>query len=75
MSGYDLAELRAGATGQAAYRDPAGELAELRHQQRQLSLEDATPLARDAAMAYREVVGPREQRLVQPEPGRGSTFL
>jgi hypothetical protein len=74
VSGHDLAELRAGATGQAAYRDPAGELAELRRQQRQLSLEDATQLARDAAMAYSEVVGPPEQR-DEPEPGRGSTFL
>jgi hypothetical protein len=67
--------LRSGATGLPLYRDPAEVHAELRRQQGQCSWDDATPLARDAAAAYREVCGTREQRLVQREPSRGSTFL
>jgi hypothetical protein len=68
VSGYDLAELRAGATGQPAH--PGGELEELRRQQRQVALEDATPLARDAAQAYREVCGTPEQREAQLDSAR-----
>jgi hypothetical protein len=70
----DLRELRAGATGQPAYRDSGEELAESRLERRQVTLEDSTLLARDAAAVYREVLGPRIERH-EPEPGHGSTFL
>ena len=58
----DLRELRAGATGAAAYLDSAEQVAELRRQRGQLTLDATTPLARDAAMAYREVLGDRRER-------------
>jgi hypothetical protein len=54
--------------------DRGGELGELRRQQRQRGWDDATPLLRDTAQAYREVCGPRVKRH-EPAPGRGNTFL
>jgi hypothetical protein len=75
----DLRELRAGATGQAADPDHAGELAELRRQQRQRGWDDATPMLRDEAAAYREVYGTPEQREGQLDSARqrprGTSFL
>jgi hypothetical protein len=58
----DLSGLTAGATGQPAMSDPAELLAELRHQQRNRSWDEATPLLHDAAQAYREVMGSRRER-------------
>jgi hypothetical protein len=73
--GPSLAGLTAGASGQPAHTDPAGDLTELRRQQRRCSWDVATPLVRDAGTAYREVVGPPEQRNDKRAAGRGSTFL
>jgi hypothetical protein len=62
MTEPDLSGLHAGATGQPIYTNPADELAQLRHQQRNRSWHDATPLLHDAAQAYREVMGSRRER-------------
>jgi hypothetical protein len=69
-----LSGLRAGATGGPAYRSPAEQQAELRRAQRQRGWDDATPLLREEAAAYREVMGPRVKRQKEPTPGR-SSFL
>ena len=61
-----LSGLRPG-TGRPAHRTPEAERAER-------VLHEAGPLARDAAQAYREVLGPRD-KAQQPTPGRGNTFL
>ena len=65
-----MAGLRSGATGAPAYPSPAEEQAELRRQQRQRPWDDATPLVRDAAQAYREVYGTAEQRELQLDSAR-----
>ena len=69
------AGLRSGAAGGPAYGDSGGGLEQLA----QRALADATPLARDAATAYQEVMGDRRQRerandRASRTPG-GSTFL
>jgi hypothetical protein len=71
--------LRAGATGQPAVSDPAEQLAELRRQQRECNWDDATPLIRDAGLAYQEVMGDRHEHeraadAAAREP-RGNGFL
>ena len=58
----DLSGLRAGATGQPLYTDPAEQLAELRRQREQRGWDDTTLDAHDAAMAYREVMADRRER-------------
>jgi hypothetical protein len=73
---HDLRGLHSGATGQPAHREPGEELAVLRRQQRQLPLAAVGPLARDSAMAFREVMGDRRQREQAAEvEQRRSTFL
>jgi hypothetical protein len=75
----DLRELRSGATGMPLHADGGGELGELHRQRRQRTLEDTTPLARDTAMAYREVMGDRREREQAADSAsrqpRGSTYL
>lgn len=72
--GPDISNLVAGATGHEAQADPNVELAERRRQQRTRPWADATPMLRDSAAAYRQVMGTREERARQPaQPGR-STF-
>jgi hypothetical protein len=75
----DLRELRSGATGMPLHADGGGELGELHRQRRQRTLEDTTPLARDTAMAYREVMGDRRQRELAADSTRHeqsrSTYL
>jgi len=71
---YDLRDLTAGATGEPAYTEPDHAQAELRRQQRQLGWDEATPLVHDASTAYRDVVGPRDERQEHEAPG-ASRFL
>ena len=70
VAGNDLAGLRAGATGQPAVTAAAELLREQRYQREQRTLDDSTPLARDAAEAYREVMGDRRQR----QPSRSTSL-
>jgi len=69
------AGLRSGAAGGPAYGDSGGGLEQLA----QRALADATPLAREAALAYREVMGERRERERATDSARrhpnGSTFL
>ncbi len=65
--------LTSGATHQPAVANPAEhELELLRHQQRTIGWDAATPLVHDATQAYREIMASRDKPGTRPS---GNRFL